>query len=99
MLVTFSSPSVDPKLFKAHSLDIIKKQAEALGLPHAICFINGPDYFASYQQEIKQLAETYGVSKLVTRDILQQFYGAYGTRYRCGFGSTFLTTTSTRIAQ
>lgn len=70
VLVTFSPPSTDPRSFKAHSFDIIEKQAEALGLEHTICIIDGPDYLASYQGEIKKLAETYGVTKLVTGDIL-----------------------------
>jgi diphthine-ammonia ligase len=70
VLVTFSPPLTDPKSFKAHSLDIIKKQAEALGLPHTICIIDGPDYLGSYQREIKQLRSTYGVDALVTGDIL-----------------------------
>lgn len=70
VLVTFSPPLTDPKSFKAHSLDIVKKQAEALGLPHTICIIDGPDYLASYQREIKQLANTFGINMLVTGDIL-----------------------------
>lgn len=70
VLVTFSPPLTDPKSFKAHSIDIIKKQAEALGIPHTICIIDGPNYLASYQREITQLRSTYGIDALVTGDIL-----------------------------
>jgi uncharacterized protein (TIGR00290 family) len=70
VLVTFSPPLTDPKSFKAHSLDIIAKQAEALGLPHTICIIDGPDYLASYQREIKGLSNQFGIDGLVTGDIL-----------------------------
>jgi diphthine-ammonia ligase len=70
VLVTFSPPLTDPKSFKAHSLDIIAKQAEALGLPHIVCIINGPDYLASYQREIKGLSQQFGIDGLVTGDIL-----------------------------
>lgn len=70
VLVTFSPPLTDPKSFKAHSLDIIAKQAEALGLPHTICIIDGPDYLDSYRREIKGLSKQFGIDGLVTGDIL-----------------------------
>ncbi|GAA5807646.1 hypothetical protein MFLAVUS_001016 [Mucor flavus] len=70
VLVTFSPPLTDPKSFKAHALDIIKKQAESLGFDHTVCIIDGPDYLASYQREIKQLRTDYGIQLLVTGDIL-----------------------------
>lgn len=70
VLVTFSPPLTDPKSFKAHALNIIEKQAESLGISHTVCIIDGPDYLASYQREIKDLRQTYGIELLVTGDIL-----------------------------
>lgn len=70
VLVTFSPPSTDLKSFKAHSMEIIRQQAKALGLPHTVCIIDGPDYLASYQKQIKSLAEKYSIDALVTGDIL-----------------------------
>lgn len=37
------------KTFLAHPLRVIKLQARALGLPHVVCPIEGPDYLGSYQ--------------------------------------------------
>ena len=37
------------KTFLAHPLRVIKLQAQALGLPHVVCPIEGPDYLGSYQ--------------------------------------------------
>ncbi|KAI8641478.1 hypothetical protein BD408DRAFT_433269 [Parasitella parasitica] len=70
VLVTFSPPFTDLNSFKAHSMDIIKQQAKALEIPHTICIIDGPDYLASYQQQIKLLSEKYNIDALVTGDIL-----------------------------
>lgn len=70
VLVTFSPPLTDPNSFKAHSLDIIRKQASALDIPHTVCIIDGPDYLASYQREIKKLHSEYNIDCLVTGDIL-----------------------------
>lgn len=70
VLVTFSPPSTDLNSFKAHSMEIIKQQAKALDLPHTVCIIDGPDYLASYQKQIKSLSEKYNIDALVTGDIL-----------------------------
>lgn len=70
VLVTFSPPSTDLNSFKAHSMEIIKQQAKALELPHIVCIIDGPDYLASYQKQIKFLSEKYNIDALVTGDIL-----------------------------
>ncbi|KAI8059949.1 uncharacterized protein B0P05DRAFT_558195 [Gilbertella persicaria] len=70
VLVTFSPPSTDPQSFKAHSIEIIRQQAKALGIPHTICIIEGPNYLMSYQTQIKCLAATFGIQALVTGDIL-----------------------------
>jgi uncharacterized protein (TIGR00290 family) len=68
VLVTFSPP--ETQSFRAHSLDIIKLQAQALGIPHTTRIIHGPDYLASYKKEIRGLKEEYGIDSLVTGDIL-----------------------------
>ncbi|KAI8987966.1 hypothetical protein BDF20DRAFT_853056 [Mycotypha africana] len=70
VLVTFSPPLTQVSSFKAHPLDVIQKQAEALGLPHVLCIIKGPNYLEDYRREILQLKRTYGIDELVTGDIL-----------------------------
>ncbi|CEP14062.1 hypothetical protein [Parasitella parasitica] len=70
VLVTFSPPLTDLNSFKAHSMDIIKQQAKALDIQHTVCIIDGPDYLASYQTQIKLLSEKYNIDALVTGDIL-----------------------------
>ncbi|KAI8379374.1 uncharacterized protein BYT42DRAFT_568549 [Radiomyces spectabilis] len=68
LLVTFC-PAADAP-FKAHPLTVVKQQAKSLGISHTLCVIEGPDYLASYQKNLKQLRETYHIDSLVTGDIL-----------------------------
>ncbi|KAI9027233.1 hypothetical protein CLU79DRAFT_833158 [Phycomyces nitens] len=68
VLVTFCPPSGTP--FRAHPITVIKQQAEALGIPHVVCTINGPDYLASYRQEIARLRKDFSIDALVTGDIM-----------------------------
>lgn len=67
VLVTFAPPNT---LFKAHPIEIIKKQAKAIGIPHTICIIEGPNYLQNYRDKILQLKQKYGIEGLVTGDIL-----------------------------
>ncbi|CAO3633796.1 unnamed protein product [Cunninghamella blakesleeana] len=67
ILVTFAPPNTP---FRAHPMDIIKKQAEAFGIPHTICFIEGPNYLQDYRDKLEQLKKDYQVEGLVTGDIL-----------------------------
>ncbi|KAI8877098.1 adenine nucleotide alpha hydrolases-like protein [Backusella circina FSU 941] len=68
VLVTFSPP--ETQSFRAHSLDIIKTQAKALGIPHTTRIIHGPNYLESYKEAICGLKKEYGIDSLVTGDIL-----------------------------
>ena len=85
-----SSKKKKKKTFLAHPLRVIKLQAQALGLPHVVLPIEGPDYLASYVEAIRGLMQTHQLTHLVTGDILdvcQQFmekatHGAGGTILR-----------------
>ncbi|KAL0093232.1 hypothetical protein F4703DRAFT_1261536 [Phycomyces blakesleeanus] len=68
VLVTFCPPSGTP--FRAHPLTVIKQQAEALGIPHVVCTVDGPDYLASYRSEIVRIGKEFSVDALVTGDIM-----------------------------
>ncbi|KAI8332698.1 hypothetical protein BC941DRAFT_436360 [Chlamydoabsidia padenii] len=68
VLVTFAPPD---KPFRAHPMAIIKQQAQALGIPHVICTIEGPRYLESYRQKLEALKQEYDIEALVTGDILQ----------------------------
>lgn len=68
LLVTFV-PGGAAKSFKAHPLPLIRAQAQSLQLPLYEAVINAP-YLESYQTQIKHLHDDYGVSLLVTGDIL-----------------------------
>lgn len=45
-------------------------QAAALGLPHAVCTVEGPDYEAAYRANIAALKADHGIDALVTGDIV-----------------------------
>lgn len=64
-LVTFAPPAAK---FQAHSLELMRLQAEALALPHEITAV-GELYKESYQQAMRVLQERDGVEVLVTGDI------------------------------
>lgn len=66
-LVTFVPANGTP--FKAHSLQLIKLQADALGLPHQIMEVTAP-YMESYKDNILKLKLEYGIEALATGDIL-----------------------------
>jgi diphthamide synthase (EF-2-diphthine--ammonia ligase) len=77
VLVTFA-PAGAAASFKAHNLQFIQAQAAALGVPHAVKEIDGPDYLASYQTAIKSLAEEYGVQALATGECWAPCCAAFG---------------------
>mmetsp|Transcript_7242 Transcript_7242/g.19413 ORF Transcript_7242/g.19413 Transcript_7242/m.19413 type:complete len:361 (-) Transcript_7242:274-1356(-) len=71
-LVTFAPAGSGVTSFKAHPFSIIQKQAQALGMPHSVVEIEGPDYHGAYVRAMRQLCvhegeETWG---LATGDIL-----------------------------
>jgi len=68
MLVTFAPAGGGA--FKAHPMELIKAQADALQLPHHVISIHGPDYLASYAEAMRGLASDHGIQALVTGDIL-----------------------------
>lgn len=63
-LVTFAPPHGQ---FRAHPLPVIKRQAQALGLPHRIVTIR-PPYESSYERAIARLKSEH-IETLVTGDI------------------------------
>ncbi|KAI8065896.1 hypothetical protein BC940DRAFT_368402 [Gongronella butleri] len=56
--------------FRAHPLPLIQQQAKAMGLPHVVCTIDGPDYLQNYRVAIEKLKEEHGIHALITGDIL-----------------------------
>src|SRR5665213_2132012 len=56
--------------FKAHPIDVMKLQAEALGIPYVTLPVAEP-YKESYEDAIKKLKEEYDISTLVTGDIAE----------------------------
>lgn len=64
-LVTFIPKD---KEFKAHPLELIKKQASDLGLPLLLLEIVEP-FKESYVQRLKELKDSHGVSTVITGDI------------------------------
>eukprot|EP00877_Chromochloris_zofingiensis_P014957 jgi/Chrzof1/9715/Cz04g13060.t1 len=71
LLVTFG-PEVGTKAstdFKAHPTAVIQAQAECLYIPHLFCCVS-PPYLESYRDQIAQLRQQYGITQLVTGDIL-----------------------------
>ncbi|KAG0166900.1 hypothetical protein DFQ28_006936 [Apophysomyces sp. BC1034] len=67
VLVTFCPPT-DTR-FRSHPLPIVEQQANALGIPHRLCIVQGPDYLSSYRENIQQLHAEYGIDALVTGDV------------------------------
>ena len=70
-LVTFSPRD---KPFLAHPLSIIEKQAEALGIPHRLCYIDlkppNNSYLEAYHSWFKKFHDEEGVTALATGDIM-----------------------------
>ncbi len=66
-LVTFAPPNPQ---FLAHPLPFIRRQAEALNLPHHLIEIHAP-YQEGYEQAITSLRENHRIDALVTGDIAE----------------------------
>jgi diphthine-ammonia ligase len=64
-LVTFVPPE---GRFRAHPLEVMQLQAQALGLPHHTMEIGEP-YGPAYQEAIASLGERWGIRTLVTGDM------------------------------
>ncbi|GAA3527261.1 hypothetical protein GCM10022394_03030 [Zobellella aerophila] len=64
-LVTFAPP--EPR-FLAHPLELIRMQAQALGLPHHVLTINAP-FEQSYEAGLRRLKEEMCIDCVVTGDI------------------------------
>lgn len=64
-LVTFAPPATG---FLAHPVDLMRLQAEALGLPHFLWPVEAP-YAESYEAGLRWLRETMGIDTVVTGDI------------------------------
>lgn len=64
-LVTFAPENAS---FKAHNLELIQKQANAIGLPHVKLEVKAP-MKESYEAAITTLKNSYNVDILVTGDI------------------------------
>lgn len=64
-LVTFAPTGAQ---FEAHSLELMRLQAEALELPHEVIAVSEP-YKASYQKAMRVLQERDGIEVFVTGDI------------------------------
>jgi uncharacterized protein (TIGR00290 family) len=56
--------------FKAHPIDVMKLQAEALSIPYLTISVAEP-YKESYEDAIKKLKEEYDICTLVTGDIAE----------------------------
>lgn len=66
-LITFAMGNAR---FRAHPLAVMKKQAEALGVPHAVIAVNEP-YKESYEEAIMQIKNQYQIDTIVTGDIAE----------------------------
>lgn len=64
-LVTFAPPN--PR-FLAHPLPLVRRQAEALGLPHRLITIEAP-FEQSYEEALANLQREWAIEGVVTGDI------------------------------
>lgn len=78
-LVTFAPPEPD---FLAHPLDLIKRQAQTLALPHYVLTIREP-FEHSYEAELLKLKDEMGIDYVITGDIAQVNGNANWIRQRC----------------
>lgn len=56
--------------FRAHPIHVMKQQAVALGIPHAIIPVSEP-YEKSYEDAISAIKTTYAIDTIVTGDIAE----------------------------
>lgn len=66
-LVTFAPPQPE---FLAHPLAVIRRQAEAMALPHHLITVREP-YAEGYEAALRSLREEMGIDCVVTGDIAQ----------------------------
>jgi diphthine-ammonia ligase len=64
-LVTFAPPNPD---FLAHPLPLVRRQAEALGLPHRVVTITAP-FEQRYEEALADLQREWDIEGVVTGDI------------------------------
>ena len=64
-LVTFAPKD---KAFQAHPIEIMKKQAQALGIPHLVLTLTEP-YEEAYKKAFEDLRSHYGIETVITGDI------------------------------
>jgi len=64
-LATFAPPRPD---FKAHPLEVMTLQAEALGLPHRVLSVDAP-FEQGYEAALRRLRDELGLDGVVTGDI------------------------------
>ncbi|RUP13678.1 hypothetical protein BC936DRAFT_139727 [Jimgerdemannia flammicorona] len=67
-LVTFVPANM--KRFRAHPVHVVEVQAQAMGLNYLKMEVGGPDFLASYRDNMLRLRREWGVEILVTGDIL-----------------------------
>jgi len=68
--------------FLAHPLDVIKLQAQALGLPHHVLLIT-PPFEQSYEAGLSKLRDELGIGCVITGDIAQVDGQPNWIRERC----------------
>jgi diphthamide synthase (EF-2-diphthine--ammonia ligase) len=93
LLVTFAPYGHDKpgKGFKAHPIPAIRAQARALGIPHIVCELDPSlSPLEAYKQQIGMLNSKYGITQLVTGDILDVADG-FMRRAVDGTGVTLVT--------
>jgi len=66
-LVTFAMGNAR---FRAHPIAVMEKQAEALGIPHAVISVNEP-YKESYEEAILKVKNHYQIDTIFTGDIAE----------------------------
>lgn len=64
-LITFAPPNPD---FLAHPLPLVRRQAEALGLPHRVVTITAP-FEQGYEEALADLQREWDIEGVVTGDI------------------------------
>lgn len=66
-LITFAPPNAD---FKTHPIPFMKRQAQALDLPHSVREINEP-YAENYELQLMQLKIDLGMDTVISGDIAE----------------------------
>ena len=72
LLVTFVMAGSEP--CKAHAPDVVKLQAEAMGIAHITLEFEAP-YLESYRKNIRRLHDEHGITALATGDMMDIGHG------------------------